>query len=121
MRLPLSICIGAFQKRKTRWTTRGASGHVWVENRKEWSMSSFSLQDNAELHSFEQNTAMIRSLTARRISSREFVKGFVEMGRLIDWDARAKSGRGNSSSTSCAPAARRAFYAATGTGFHSSV
>jgi acyl transferase domain-containing protein len=32
-----------------------ASNAVWVEDREEWSMSSFSLQCNAQLQSFEQN------------------------------------------------------------------
>ena len=32
-------------ERNTRRTTRGASGRLWVENRKERSMSGFSLQE----------------------------------------------------------------------------
>jgi glycine/sarcosine/dimethylglycine N-methyltransferase len=71
----------------------GASKTVWVENREERSMSSFSLQENAELQSFEQNYG--DDPLADRESDLyrgEFVTGFVEKwDELIDWDARAKS------------------------------
>jgi glycine/sarcosine/dimethylglycine N-methyltransferase len=99
----------------------GASKTVWVETREERSMSSFSLQRNAESQSFEQNYG--NDPLADRESDLyrgEFVTGFVEKWHeLIDWEARAKSegqffidvlrARGKTSVPD----------AATGTGFHS--
>ena len=63
------------------------------KNRKETSMSNFSLQDNAKLESFEQNYGD-DPLADREsdLCRGEFVMGFVEKwDELIDWDARAKS------------------------------
>ena len=70
-----------------------ASKTVWVENREERSMSSFSLPRNAELQSFEQNYGDDPLADrATDLYRREFVMGFVEKwDELIDWDARAKS------------------------------
>ena len=84
-------------------------------------MSSFSLQDNAELHSFEQNYGD-DPLADREtdLYRGEFVKGFVEKwDELIDWDARAKSEGQFFIDVLRARGKESVLDAATGTGFHS--
>ena len=110
------------QRRGGHRARRGhASGTVWVENRKETSMSSFSLQDNAKLESFEQNYG--DDPLADRESDLyrgEFVMGFVEKwDELIDWDARAKSEGQFFIDILHARGKESVLDAATGTGFHS--
>ncbi len=90
-------------------------------NRQERSMSSFSLQDNAELQSFEQNYG--DDPLADRESDLyrgEFVMGFAEKwDELIDWDARAKSEGRFFIDVLRAHGKESVLDAATGTGFHS--
>jgi SAM-dependent methyltransferase len=99
----------------------GASKTESVENREERSMSSFRLQDNAELQSFEQNYG--DDPLADRESDLyrgEFVTGFVEKwDELIDWDARAKSEGQFFIDILRAHGNETALDVATGTGFHS--
>ena len=84
-------------------------------------MSSFSLQDNAELQSFEQNYG--DDPLADRESDLyrgEFVMGFVEKwDELIDWDARAKSEGQFFIDVLRAHGKESVLDVATGTGFHS--
>jgi glycine/sarcosine/dimethylglycine N-methyltransferase len=84
-------------------------------------MSSFSLQDNAELQSLEQNYG--DDPLADRESDLyrgEFVMGFVEKwDELIDWDARAKSEGQFFIDVLRASGKESVLDAATGTGFHS--
>jgi glycine/sarcosine/dimethylglycine N-methyltransferase len=84
-------------------------------------MSSFSLQDNPEFQSFEQDYG--NDPLARRESDLyrgEFVRGFVEKwDELIDWDARAKS-EGQFFIDVLRPRGKESVLdVATGTGFHS--
>ena len=98
-----------------------ASGTVWVENRKETSMSSFSLQNNAKLQSFEQNYGDCPLADRESDLYRgEFVMGFVEKwDELIDWDARAKSEGQFFIDILRARGKESVLDVATGTGFHS--
>ncbi|HEX4587061.1 MAG TPA: methyltransferase domain-containing protein [Mycobacterium sp.] len=84
-------------------------------------MSSFSLQNDPELQSFEQNYS--DDPLADRDSDlyrREFVKGFVEKwDELVDWDARAKSEGQFFIDLLRARGKDSVLDAATGTGFHS--
>jgi glycine/sarcosine/dimethylglycine N-methyltransferase len=84
-------------------------------------MSSFSLQDNAELQPFEQNYG--HDPLADRESDLyrgEFVKGFVKKwDELIDWDARAESEGQYFIDVLRARGKESVLDAATGTGFHS--
>ena len=84
-------------------------------------MSSFSLQDNAKLESFEQNYG--DDPLADRESDLyrgEFVMGFVEKwDELIDWDARAKSEGQFFIDILRARGKESVLDVATGTGFHS--
>src|SRR6201998_354472 len=99
----------------------GASGTWSVANRKEWSMSSFSLQNNAELHSSEQHYGY-DPLADREtdLYRGEFVRGFVEKwDELIDWDARAQSEGQFFADILRAHGKESVFAVATGTGFHS--
>ena len=84
-------------------------------------MSSFSLQDNAELHSFEQNYGD-DPLADREtdLYRGEFVMGFVEKwDELIDWDARAESEGQFFIDVLRAHGKESVLDVATGTGFHS--
>jgi glycine/sarcosine/dimethylglycine N-methyltransferase len=85
------------------------------------SMSSFSLQDNAELQSLEQNYG--DDPLADRESDLyrgEFVMGFVEKwDELIDWDARAKSEGQFFIDILRTHGKESVLDVATGTGFHS--
>jgi glycine/sarcosine/dimethylglycine N-methyltransferase len=84
-------------------------------------MSTFSLQDNAELQSFEQDYS--DDPLADRESDlyrRELVMGFVEKwDELIDWDARAESEGQFFIDILRACGKETVLDAATGTGFHS--
>ena len=84
-------------------------------------MSSFSLQDNAELQAFEQNYG--DDPLADRESDLyrgEFVVGFVEKwDELVDWDVRAKSEGQFFIEVQRARGKESLLDAATGTGFHS--
>ena len=82
-----SIRIGT--SRNAFWLPRG----VRVENPKESSKSSSSLQRNAELQSVQQNYGDDPLADrATDLYRREFVMGFADKwDELIDWDARAKS------------------------------
>jgi glycine/sarcosine/dimethylglycine N-methyltransferase len=99
---------------------RGLSGCVGRE-REESSMSRFSLHDNAELQSFEQDYS--DDPLADRESDLyrgEFVKGFVEKwDELIDWDARAESEGQFFIDVLRAHGKESVLDVATGTGFHS--
>jgi SAM-dependent methyltransferase len=89
--------------------------------RKECSMSNFSLQGNAELHSFEQSYGD-DPLADRQtdLYRGEFVRGFVEKwDELIDWDARAKSEGEFFIDILRAHGKESVLDVATGTGFHS--
>jgi SAM-dependent methyltransferase len=84
-------------------------------------MSSFSLQHNAELHSFEQHYGD-DPLADREtdLYRREFVMGFVDKwDELIDWDARAQSEGQFFVDILRAHGKESVLDVATGTGFHS--
>jgi SAM-dependent methyltransferase len=99
----------------------GASKTVWVEDQEKRSKSSFSLQRNAELQSFEQNYGDDPLADrATDLYRREFVIGFVEKwDELIDWDARAKSEGQFFIDVLRAHGKESVLDVATGTGFHS--
>ena len=99
----------------------GRSKAVWVDNREERSMSSFSLQRNAELQSYEQNYGDDPLADrATDLYRREFVMGFVEKwDELIDWDARANSEGQFFIEILGSHGKKSVLDAATGTGFHS--
>jgi glycine/sarcosine/dimethylglycine N-methyltransferase len=84
-------------------------------------MSSFSLQNNAELHSLEQHYGD-DPLADREtdLYRGEFVMGFVEKwDELIDWDARAQSEGQFFVDILRAHGKESVLDVATGTGFHS--